>query len=90
MYPHFFSLWAVATVNKDSLLTHDDAYVVSGSEDGKVFFWDLVDAEVVKSFQVNESGAALTALAWHPQGEMLLTAKNKGDIAVWNCCTGGM
>jgi len=27
-------------------LTHDDAHVVSGSEDGKVFIWELVDAAV--------------------------------------------
>ncbi len=27
----------------DSCLSHDDAYVVSGSEDGRVCFWDLVE-----------------------------------------------
>ena len=27
----------------DSCLTHDDAHVVSGSEDGRVCFWDLVE-----------------------------------------------
>ena len=27
----------------DSALTHDDACVVSGSEDGKIYFWELVE-----------------------------------------------
>ena len=27
----------------DSCLSHNDAYVVSGSEDGRVCFWDLVE-----------------------------------------------
>ena len=27
----------------DSCLSHDDAHVVSGSEDGRVCFWDLVE-----------------------------------------------
>ncbi|QDZ20506.1 WD40 repeat domain-containing protein [Chloropicon primus] len=69
----------------DSMLTNDDAYVVSGSEDGKVYFWDLVEAEVVQTFEVNRNGAALAALAWHPEGEVLLTAATKGEIHVWAC-----
>ena len=27
----------------DGCLTNDDAHVVSGSEDGKIYFWDLVE-----------------------------------------------
>lgn len=27
----------------DSSLTHDDSHIVSGSEDGKIYFWDLVE-----------------------------------------------
>ena len=27
----------------DSLLSHTDAHVVSGSENGKIYFWDLVE-----------------------------------------------
>ena len=27
----------------DSCLSHDDAYVISGSEDGRIYFWDLVE-----------------------------------------------
>lgn len=39
----------------DSCLTNTDAHVVSGSEDGAVYFWDLVDGSVVTSFKAHAS-----------------------------------
>lgn len=39
----------------DSCLTNDDAFVVGGSEDGYVFFWELVDAPVVARFRAHSS-----------------------------------
>ena len=32
----------------DSSLTHDDACIVSGSEDGKIYFWELVEVTEVR------------------------------------------
>ena len=37
----------------DCCLTNDDAFVVGGSEDGYVFFWELVDAPVVARFRAH-------------------------------------
>lgn len=39
----------------DCCLTNTDAHVTGGSEDGSVFFWDLVDASVVSSFRAHSS-----------------------------------
>uniref|UniRef100_A0A0E0CLQ7 Uncharacterized protein n=1 Tax=Oryza meridionalis TaxID=40149 RepID=A0A0E0CLQ7_9ORYZ len=39
----------------DCCLTNDDAFVVGGSEDGYIFFWELVDAPVVSSFRAHSS-----------------------------------
>jgi hypothetical protein len=39
----------------DSCLTNDDAFVVGGSEDGYIFFWELVDAPVVARFRAHSS-----------------------------------
>ena len=36
-----------------SCLTSTDAHVVSGSEDGRVCFWDLVDGDMVTSIQAH-------------------------------------
>jgi hypothetical protein len=42
----------------DCCLTNDDAFVVGGSEDGFVFFWELVDAPIVASFRAHSSVVA--------------------------------
>lgn len=39
----------------DCCLTNTDAHVIGGSEDGSIFFWDLVDASVVSSFRAHSS-----------------------------------
>ena len=45
-------------VNKDykidSILSCDDSYVISGSEDNCVYVWDLVDAKVIAKLKVTE------------------------------------
>ena len=37
----------------DCCLTNTDAHVTGGSEDGFVYFWDLVDASVVSKFRAH-------------------------------------
>lgn len=44
----------------DCLLTNNDAYVTGGSEDGIIFFWDLVDASIVSSFRAHASVVCLS------------------------------
>lgn len=48
----------------DSCLTNTDAHVVSGSEDGHVFFWDLVDGSVVNSFKAHTAVVHISHLSW--------------------------
>ena len=36
----------------DCCFTPSDGYVVGSSEDGQVFYWELVEGDVVDSFQV--------------------------------------
>jgi len=43
----------------DCCLTNTDAHVTSGSEDGYIFFWDLVDASIVSSFRAHASVVSL-------------------------------
>jgi WD40 repeat protein len=38
-----------------SCFTHDDAFVVSGSEDGSVFVWGLVEGEVLQRLEHGSS-----------------------------------
>ncbi|KAH9325928.1 hypothetical protein KI387_006106, partial [Taxus chinensis] len=39
----------------DCCLTNTDAHIVGGSEDGYIFFWDLVAASVISSFRAHAS-----------------------------------
>ena len=64
-------------------MTHDDAFVISGSEDGNVYFWNLVEADLVKSFTVNPSGGPATCIAWHPEGKYLLTSSAGGEVNIF-------
>ena len=54
----------------DSVLSHTDGHVVSGSEDGRIFFWDLV-----------EVGTYLLLLA-----TFLLVSVVISDLPVGICC----
>ena len=47
----------------DCCLTNTDAHVTSGSEDGFIFFWDLVDASVVSSFRAHASVVKYSSLS---------------------------
>ena len=50
-----FLLCALISVLQTGCLTNTDAHVTNGSEDGFIYFWDLVDAIVVSSFHAHSS-----------------------------------
>ena len=54
----------------------DDACVVSGSEDGAVHVWDLVEAK--QRLRLPAHRAATVGLAYHPTKHELLTASHDG------------
>ena len=53
-----------------STLSSDDALVASGSEDGRVVMWELVDADVVASIDAHPKHSAC-GLDWHPRGDVM-------------------
>lgn len=65
----------------DCAFMPSDAHVVCGSEDGSVFYWDLVEATVVSSFSAHS--AVVCSLAVHPEGALLLTSSIDGTVKVW-------
>lgn len=56
----------------DCCLSERDTHVVSGSEDGKVFFWDLVEGGLALALPV--APGVVQSLAFHPSEPCLLTA----------------
>ncbi|KAK4578124.1 hypothetical protein RGQ29_028316 [Quercus rubra] len=65
----------------DCCLTNTDAHVTGGSEDGFIYFWDLVDASVVSSFRAHSS--VVTSVSYHPKDSCMITASVDGTIRVW-------
>eukprot|EP00911_Craspedida_sp_UC1_P000677 UC1_evm5s517 len=65
----------------DARLTHHDANVVTGSEDGTVLVWDLVNGQVVQRLQAH--AGTVMGVACHPQRDIMLTACVDGSVKVW-------
>jgi len=46
-----------------------------------VLYWELVEAELVHSFQAHQD--VVCSMAMHPKGECLLTSSVDGTVKVW-------
>jgi len=70
------------TANKtECILTNTDAHVLTGSEDGQVIFYDLVEEKQVHSIQAHKGCVA--SIDYHPQQVCLLTAGVDWVCKVW-------
>ncbi|XP_072458341.1 WD repeat domain-containing protein 83 isoform X1 [Notamacropus eugenii] len=64
----------------DCCLSERDTHVVSASEDGNVYFWDLVEGTLALTLPV--SRGVVQSLAFHPTEPCLLTA-SEGSVQCW-------
>ncbi|KAI9776616.1 MAG: WD repeat-containing protein 83 [Candelina submexicana] len=73
--------------NKDyrirSCLGMGDAYVISGSEDGQIFVWDLLEGRVVRKLQAHEGKVASMVAFNEGRGKEWVSAGVDGTVAVW-------
>ena len=58
----------------ESVLDHTDRRVLSGSEDGSVYIWDLVEAKLVGKLDHNLDQVPIHSLSFHPDQSRLCTA----------------
>ncbi|XP_042305252.1 WD repeat domain-containing protein 83 [Sceloporus undulatus] len=68
------------TYKMDCCLSERDTHVGSCSEDGKVYFWDLVEGSLALALPVSKS--AVQSLSFHPTETCLLTAA-EGLVQLW-------
>mgnify|MGYP001162516514 CR=1 FL=1 len=61
--------------------SHDDALVLSGSEDGSLHIWDLVNSKQLVCIPAHSG--ALFGLACHPKRFQVLTAAADGLVKLW-------
>lgn len=65
----------------DNCLNSKDTHVLSGSEDGTIYIWDLVEAKVIQKL-VHEGQKVVHSLTYHPSETCLVSAS--GDkMYVW-------
>ncbi|KAI9818367.1 MAG: hypothetical protein M1826_001389 [Phylliscum demangeonii] len=65
-----------------SCLALHDAFVVSGSEDGKIYVWDLLDGKVVKQLDAH-AGKVASAVVVNDVRKEWLSAGVNGLVQVW-------
>lgn len=64
----------------DNCLNEKDTHVVSGSEDGKIYFWDLIEGSVTTTDKVGSG--AVHSVSFHPLEACMLSA-SETKVHVW-------
>lgn len=59
----------------------EDDLILSGSEDGNLFVWDVASGEQRTSFRAHSD--TQTSIALQPEGKLLCTASVDGLVKVW-------
>ncbi|KAI1313461.1 WD repeat-containing protein 83 [Mortierella claussenii] len=65
-----------------SCLSNSDAHVISGSEDGRIFIWDLMEGNVVHKIEAHSK--IVSAIAYHPTEDRMCSASVDGSVKTWS------
>lgn len=60
----------------------DGQYIVSGSEDGRVFFWETETGKLLNTVMAH-SGKVVSGLSIHDRSKQLITCGGDGSIIMW-------
>jgi len=69
------------TYKIESCLNNNETYVVSGSEDSVIYFWSLVDTNIVHRLKGHSK--EVMSVVFHPSDLCLLSASTDSTIKVW-------
>ena len=62
----------------------DQRFIYTGSADGKVFIYDILDGKHVATLELkNSEDKCIRDLAWHPETQQMITSDFSGDIHLW-------
>ncbi|KAH6571539.1 hypothetical protein BASA50_003484 [Batrachochytrium salamandrivorans] len=64
-----------------STFSYTDAHVVSGSEDGRICMWDLVESTLVRTLDAHSK--AVTCVAYHPKSHVMVSTSLDSTVKVW-------
>lgn len=60
----------------------DGQYVIAGSQDGSIYIWNTSSGKVEKILR--EHNAVITACAWNPAGNYIMSCDRAKKITVWS------
>lgn len=60
----------------------NEAQVISGSEDGRLHVWDLVEGNLAQSLDAHSS--IVTSVAQASEGQHIVSASHEGDMIFWD------
>lgn len=63
-------------------LSPDAKYASAGSQDGKVYIWNVQNGEVANTLDEHEG--SVIAVSWHPSGCQLLSCDRRKRVILWN------
>ncbi|CAO3632891.1 unnamed protein product [Cunninghamella echinulata] len=66
----------------DSVLSYNDAYVISGSEDGLIYIWDVLEGKIIK--KVKSHSGTISTVDHHPSTFSFLSGGDDGIVRVWD------
>ncbi|CAG8566964.1 1700_t:CDS:2 [Paraglomus occultum] len=64
-----------------SCLSTDDSQVISGSEDGYIYYWDLVEATLLTKVKAHDK--IVTSVAYHPRKPLVISTSVDGTAKAW-------
>ncbi|CAO3673063.1 unnamed protein product [Umbelopsis ramanniana] len=64
-----------------SAFSNDDAYVLSGSEDNKLYIWDLLEGNQVEALEGHKG--IVTSIDYHPTETAMISGSVDGSIMIW-------
>ena len=70
-----------STYKIDCCLSHDDKYVISGSEDGSLFIWDLIESTITRKIEKGHASVAYS-LSVHPH-ELCFLSAGSYSVKLW-------
>ncbi|XP_064615207.1 autophagy-related protein 16-1-like [Liolophura sinensis] len=65
-----------------AIFSPDGQYVVSGSQDGSVFIWNVSKNKVEKVLK--EHSHAVIACSWNPTGSSIITCEKQRKVILWS------
>lgn len=62
-------------------LSKDNQFVFSGSEDGKIYKWNLMTGKVEQEWKAHDK--AVAGVQYHKEEDMLISASHDGVAKAW-------